>query len=57
MLLEIEDVHVHYGKIAALKGISLGVDREADPPDRLDLPVRDVQVAHLEQRHPAGAPR
>jgi branched-chain amino acid transport system ATP-binding protein len=26
MLLELEDVHVHYGKIAALKGISLAVD-------------------------------
>jgi branched-chain amino acid transport system ATP-binding protein len=26
MLLEIEDVHVHYGKIAALKGISISVD-------------------------------
>src|SRR5215471_10022979 len=27
MLLELDDVHVHYGKIAALKGISLSVDR------------------------------
>ncbi|RJL24729.1 ABC transporter ATP-binding protein [Bailinhaonella thermotolerans] len=26
MLLEIEDIHVHYGKIAALKGISIAVD-------------------------------
>ena len=26
MLLELADVHVHYGKIAALKGISLAVD-------------------------------
>jgi branched-chain amino acid transport system ATP-binding protein len=26
MLLEIEDIHVHYGKIAALKGVSLGVE-------------------------------
>jgi branched-chain amino acid transport system ATP-binding protein len=26
MLLEINDIHVHYGKIAALKGISVGVD-------------------------------
>ncbi|GAA2101507.1 ABC transporter ATP-binding protein [Actinomadura alba] len=26
MLLEINDIHVHYGKIAALKGISLEVD-------------------------------
>ncbi|MFF5257626.1 ABC transporter ATP-binding protein [Actinomadura viridis] len=26
MLLEIEDVHVHYGKIAALKGITISVD-------------------------------
>jgi branched-chain amino acid transport system ATP-binding protein len=26
MLLELEDVHVHYGKIAALKGISLSID-------------------------------
>ncbi|MEA3019146.1 MAG: branched-chain amino acid transport system ATP-binding protein [Actinomycetota bacterium] len=26
MLLELEDVHVHYGKIAALKGISLTID-------------------------------
>jgi branched-chain amino acid transport system ATP-binding protein len=26
MLLEIEDIHVHYGKIAALKGISVSVD-------------------------------
>src|SRR5438270_3768986 len=26
MLLELEDVHVHYGKIEALKGISLTVD-------------------------------
>jgi branched-chain amino acid transport system ATP-binding protein len=26
MLLEIEDMHVHYGKIAALKGVSLQVD-------------------------------
>jgi branched-chain amino acid transport system ATP-binding protein len=26
MLLEIKDIHVHYGKIAALKGISLDVD-------------------------------
>ena len=26
MLLELEDIHVHYGKIEALKGISVGVD-------------------------------
>jgi branched-chain amino acid transport system ATP-binding protein len=26
MLLELEDVHVHYGKIEALRGISVGVD-------------------------------
>ncbi|TCO53022.1 ABC transporter ATP-binding protein [Actinocrispum wychmicini] len=26
MLLEVHDIHVHYGKIAALKGISLQVD-------------------------------
>jgi branched-chain amino acid transport system ATP-binding protein len=26
MLLELEDVHVHYGKVEALKGISFGVD-------------------------------
>ncbi|GAA4616790.1 ABC transporter ATP-binding protein [Actinoallomurus liliacearum] len=26
MLLEIEDIHVHYGKIAALKGVSVEVD-------------------------------
>src|SRR5438105_304752 len=26
MLLELEDVHVHYGKVEALKGISLSVD-------------------------------
>jgi branched-chain amino acid transport system ATP-binding protein len=26
MLLELEDVHVHYGKVEALKGISLRVD-------------------------------
>jgi branched-chain amino acid transport system ATP-binding protein len=26
MLLELEDVHVHYGKVEALKGISCGVD-------------------------------
>jgi branched-chain amino acid transport system ATP-binding protein len=26
MLLEVEDIHVHYGKIAALKGITLAVD-------------------------------
>ena len=26
MLLELEDVHVHYGKIAALKGISVTID-------------------------------
>jgi branched-chain amino acid transport system ATP-binding protein len=26
MLLEIEDIHVHYGKIAALKGVSVTVD-------------------------------
>ncbi|WP_410787464.1 ABC transporter ATP-binding protein [Kribbella sp. C-35] len=26
MLLEIEDIHVHYGKIAALKGVSIQVD-------------------------------
>jgi branched-chain amino acid transport system ATP-binding protein len=26
MLLELEDIHVHYGKVAALKGISLTVD-------------------------------
>jgi branched-chain amino acid transport system ATP-binding protein len=26
MLLELEDVHVHYGKIEALKGISFTVD-------------------------------
>src|SRR2546426_4761879 len=26
MLLEVEDVHVHYGKVEALKGISLQVD-------------------------------
>jgi len=25
MLLEIKDIHVHYGKIAAIKGISLEV--------------------------------
>ncbi|WP_067462707.1 ABC transporter ATP-binding protein [Actinomadura macra] len=27
MLLEIEDIHVHYGKIAALKGITASVDQ------------------------------
>jgi branched-chain amino acid transport system ATP-binding protein len=27
MLLEIKDIHVHYGKIAALKGISVDVDQ------------------------------
>ena len=26
MLLELEDLHVHYGKVEALKGISLTVD-------------------------------
>lgn len=26
MLLEVKDIHVHYGKIAAIKGISLDVD-------------------------------
>src|SRR5262245_50997099 len=26
MLLEIKDIHVHYGKIAALKGVSVEVD-------------------------------
>jgi branched-chain amino acid transport system ATP-binding protein len=26
VLLEIEDVHVHYGKVAALKGVTLAVD-------------------------------
>src|SRR5437899_71058 len=26
MLLDLEDVHVHYGKVEALKGISLSVD-------------------------------
>jgi branched-chain amino acid transport system ATP-binding protein len=26
MLLEVEDVHVHYGKVEALKGVSLAVD-------------------------------
>lgn len=26
MLLELDDVHVHYGRIEALKGVSLGVD-------------------------------
>ena len=26
MLLELEDVHVHYGKVEALKGVSLAVD-------------------------------
>src|SRR6202790_2322749 len=26
MLLELDDVHVHYGKVEALKGISLRVD-------------------------------
>jgi len=26
MLLELDDVHVHYGKVEALKGVSLGVD-------------------------------
>src|SRR4051794_24512424 len=26
MLLEIKDIHVHYGKIAALKGVSVDVD-------------------------------
>jgi branched-chain amino acid transport system ATP-binding protein len=26
MLLEVDDIHVHYGKIAALKGITLAVD-------------------------------
>jgi branched-chain amino acid transport system ATP-binding protein len=26
MLLEVSDIHVHYGKIAALKGVSLAVD-------------------------------
>lgn len=28
MLLELEDIHVHYGKIEAIKGISLEVDEE-----------------------------
>jgi branched-chain amino acid transport system ATP-binding protein len=27
MLLEIKDIHVHYGKIAALKGVSVDVDQ------------------------------
>jgi branched-chain amino acid transport system ATP-binding protein len=27
MLLELEDVHVHYGKVEALKGISVGVEQ------------------------------
>jgi branched-chain amino acid transport system ATP-binding protein len=27
MLLEIEDVHVHYGQVEALKGVSIDVDR------------------------------
>jgi branched-chain amino acid transport system ATP-binding protein len=27
MLLELQDVHVHYGKVEALKGISVGVDQ------------------------------
>jgi len=26
MLLELQDVHVHYGKVEALKGVSLTVD-------------------------------
>jgi branched-chain amino acid transport system ATP-binding protein len=26
MLLEVHDIHVHYGKVHALKGVSLGVD-------------------------------
>ena len=26
MLLELEDVHVHYGKVEALKGVSVTVD-------------------------------
>src|ERR1700730_4280046 len=26
MLLEVEDIHVHYGKVEALKGISINVD-------------------------------
>src|ERR1700730_13097679 len=26
MLLEVEDIHVHYGKVEALKGISITVD-------------------------------
>src|SRR5947208_5007880 len=26
MLLELEDIHVHYGKVEALKGVSLTVD-------------------------------
>src|SRR5258708_1316144 len=26
MLLEIDDIHVHYGKVEALKGVSLAVD-------------------------------
>src|SRR5436305_11779375 len=26
MLLELEDIHVHYGKVEALKGVSLGVE-------------------------------
>jgi len=32
MLLEIEDIHVHYGKIAALKGVSIKVDRARSSP-------------------------
>jgi branched-chain amino acid transport system ATP-binding protein len=27
MLLELDDIHVYYGKIAALRGVSLGVER------------------------------
>ena len=37
MLLKVIDVHVHYGNVAALKGVSLEVG-EADfvTPDRLE---------------------
>ncbi len=39
------------GAVAADEGDHLaGVDVEADAPHRLDLPVGDVQVAHLEER-------
>jgi len=45
MLLEIEDLRVHYGKAEALKGVSLSVDEGEVVSIVADFPVEPIAVA------------